>query len=146
MTEYVKVLRSSDLTLNAVGMNAECYRIYEAMACGSVPVIEDRPPADSCGTVVDSRRVILALLKRYLAPVIYVSDWNRLPLILQAEREMSQAAIAARRRKVVRWYARFRRIMRDYFVNVLQVKFFSDGDDHLTFKMPPLQPLPKDVT
>lgn len=45
---YQYALSLSDLTLNPVGMNTECYRIYEAMAHGSVPVVEDKTTPGLC--------------------------------------------------------------------------------------------------
>lgn len=47
--DYTTALSQSDLTLNPVGMNSECYRIYEAMAFGSIPVIEDVMTPGQCG-------------------------------------------------------------------------------------------------
>uniref|UniRef100_H2Z1K1 Uncharacterized protein n=1 Tax=Ciona savignyi TaxID=51511 RepID=H2Z1K1_CIOSA len=41
---YQHALRNSDLTLSPVGKNAECYRTYEALEFGSIPVIEDKVP------------------------------------------------------------------------------------------------------
>ncbi|KAJ7418872.1 transmembrane protein 5 [Willisornis vidua] len=38
---YQDALLHSDLTLCPVGINTECYRIYEACSYGSLPVIED---------------------------------------------------------------------------------------------------------
>ncbi|XP_043404474.1 ribitol-5-phosphate xylosyltransferase 1 isoform X3 [Chelonia mydas] len=38
---YQDALLQSDLTLCPVGVNTECYRIYEACSYGSVPVVED---------------------------------------------------------------------------------------------------------
>nr|XP_009926566.1 PREDICTED: transmembrane protein 5 isoform X2 [Haliaeetus albicilla] len=38
---YQDALLQSDLTLCPVGINTECYRIYEACSYGSLPVIED---------------------------------------------------------------------------------------------------------
>jgi len=127
MSEYVRILRNSDLTLNPAGKNVECYRIYEAMAVGSVPVIEDVPVMASCGTATasDSRRQLLRLLKQYNAPVIYISDWSELPAILQRELSMSLIDVVARRINVVRWYQKFRRKMQDVFVHVIHQKFFD---------------------
>jgi len=128
MNEYVEVLRNSDLTLNPAGKNVECYRIYEAMALGSVPVIEDTSVAAFCGTAVGDnhiRRQVLRLLKEHDAPVIYVSDWRQLVAILQRERMRSSAEIIARRIDVVNWYRKFRRKMRDTFVHVICQKFFG---------------------
>ena len=39
LAQYVRALLQSDLTLNPAGKNAECYRHFEAMSCGSVPVL-----------------------------------------------------------------------------------------------------------
>ena len=126
MNDYVRVLRNSDLTLNPAGKNVECYRIYEAMAVGSVPVIEDTAIMASCGTAVgDSRRDVLRLLKRHSAPVIYVSDWQELTAVLQRERQLSPADVIARRISVVNWYRKFRRKMRDTFAYVVRQKFFG---------------------
>jgi len=119
MSEYVQVLRNSDLTLNPAGQNAECYRVYEAMAVGSVPVIEDTA---SCGT----NEGVLRLLKQHKAPVIYVSHWHELPAILQNEQRLSPDEIIARRVNVVNWYRKFRRKMRDSFVRVVHHKFFDN--------------------
>jgi len=126
MSDYVQVLRDSDLTLNPAGKNVECYRVYEAMAVGSVPVIEDVSVSASCGTAVNNdHRQVLRLLKRHEAPVIYISDWRQLSAILQSEQQMSPADVIARRINVVRWYRKFRRKMRDTFVHVIRRKFFS---------------------
>jgi len=126
MSDYIKVLRNSDLTLNPVGKNVECYRVYEAMAVGSVPVIEDITVTAMCGTAVgDSHRRVLRLLKQHDAPVIYVSDWRQLSAVLEREQQMSSAEIIARRINVVNWYRKFRRKMRDTFVRVIRQKFFG---------------------
>ena len=126
MSDYVKVLRNSDLTLNPAGKNVECYRVYEAMAVGSVPVIEDTTVTASCGSIVgDSHRQVLRLLKQHDAPVIYVSDWQQLSSILQHEQQMSSTEIIARRISIINWYRKFQRKMRDVFVDVIHQKFFG---------------------
>lgn len=126
MGDYVKVLHNSDLTLNPAGKNVECYRVYEAMAVGSVPVIEDTTVTALCGTAVDNNhRQVLRLLKEHDAPVIYVSEWRQLAAVLQREQQMTSADIIARRIKVVNWYRKFRRKMRDSFVRVIRQKFFD---------------------
>ena len=47
--QYLYALSNSDLTLSPVGINTECYRIFEAMAMGSVPVVEDIMTQGYCG-------------------------------------------------------------------------------------------------
>jgi len=126
MSDYVEVLRNSDLTLNPAGKNVECYRIYEAMALGSVPVIEDTSVTASCGTAAsDGYRQVLRLLKQHEAPVMYVSDWRQLLAVLRREQQMSLTDIIARRVNVIQWYRKFRRKMRDTFVRIIDRKFFG---------------------
>ena len=126
MNDYIETLRNSDLTLNPAGKNVECYRVYEAMAVGSVPVVEDAAVSTSCGTdASDGHRQVLRLLKQHEAPVIYVSDWHELSAILQREQRMSHGDVVKRRIDVVRWYRTFRRKMRDTFVRVIRQKFFT---------------------
>jgi len=126
MSDYVRILRDSDLTLNPAGKNVECYRIYEAMAVGSVPVIEDTTVSATCGTPTSNSHLrVLRLLKQFEAPVIYISDWHELLSILQREQLMTSADVIARRINIVRWYQKFRRKMRDVFVRVIGSKFFG---------------------
>ena len=47
--EYYHALLHSDFTLNPVGKNTECYRVYEAMSYGSVPIVENRMTPGNCG-------------------------------------------------------------------------------------------------
>lgn len=119
LNSYITALQDSDLTLNPVGMNAECYRIYEAMSFGSVPVIEDRPGSETCGGWNRNRSAVLRLLKRHRAPVIYIDDWKRLPELLKNEATMTREQTVARRLKLVEWYAMFRRKMRDRLVDLV---------------------------
>ena len=122
MDLYTRALKTSDLTLCPVGQNAESYRIYEAMAMGSVPVIEDVDPTRNCRSHVESDDLLpgrLATLRgrsssaiqgphRFLkslrAPVIFVKSWKELPALLEKERAMTQEAISERRARIVRWY------------------------------------------
>lgn len=110
----MKALRESELTLSPVGMNAECYRIYEAMSLGSVPVVEDRTTRGKC----DTRP--LRLLKQYEAPVIWLKDWTQLPDLLHRQSEMSQTKILNRRIHLVSWHERFKLSMKARFLNVLK--------------------------
>lgn len=130
LDKYIYALQNSDLTLNPVGMNAECYRIYEAMSYGSVPVIEDRSTSFSCGgwskfKGSSATSGVFRLLKKYQAPVIFINDWRKLPELLQIESKMSRDKVIARRKEIVEWYRKFRRQMRDRLVNVVQRNMVS---------------------
>ncbi len=120
---YVEALRLSDLTLSPIGMNHECYRIYEAMAFGSVPVIEE-----SLNHVMKSscdHKNTFRLLKQNKAPFIYVTNWTlELPLILQNELNLSLEFKIKRRIQLVNWYQNFKTSIRNTFIDVMNEKFF----------------------
>lgn len=118
--DYHYALANSDLTLNPVGMNTECYRIYEACSYGSVPVIEDVVTAGHCRKGNESP---LQLLKKFKAPFIYVKDWNELPVIIEKEKNLTHNDVVQRRKKVLLWYKMFKETMRDKFVETIQQNF-----------------------
>lgn len=120
--DYIQALRESDLTLNPVGKNTECYRIYEAMSLGSLPVIEDVMTPGQCGGI---NPYPLRLLKQYGAPVIYVSEWKDINKLLETERHLSLVDVVSRRQKILKWYAGFLEKLKWRFVKIIQQKFFS---------------------
>ncbi|CAG0889303.1 unnamed protein product [Darwinula stevensoni] len=101
LTLYVKTLQSSHLTLCPSGTNPESYRIYEALSCGSIPVVEDPRPGGDCD---DSP---LRLLKAHGAPVVWIRDWRRLPDLFGRERLKSEERRREDRRRVYSWYRGF---------------------------------------
>ncbi|XP_069100893.1 ribitol-5-phosphate xylosyltransferase 1-like [Argopecten irradians] len=121
---YLRALAQSDLTLNPVGVNTECYRIYEAMSYGSIPVIEDVMTPGQCGSSPTSSSVPLRLLKEENAPVIFIKDWRELKDLLDRESTLSLEYKAKRRKELILWYENFKLKMRDKFVKVLEERFF----------------------
>ena len=122
--DYLDALTKSDLTLCPVGTNSESYRIYEAMAYGSVPVLENVMTPGHCGQDTGPLAAPFRLLKKYNAPVIFVKDWSELPAILQKEKERTATEIRERRRNLFKWYQSFKEKMRGLFVGVLEKRFF----------------------
>lgn len=118
---YIDALSKSDLTLNPVGLNTECYRIYEALALGSIPVVEDVVTPGSCDKMSPSAP--LRLLKRYKAPLILIKDWRELNYVLQNESLRTLGTKVNRRISGVRWYAGFKKKMKKEFIRVLLAKF-----------------------
>ncbi|XP_076448663.1 ribitol-5-phosphate xylosyltransferase 1-like [Babylonia areolata] len=123
--DYLRAVQQSDLTLSPVGQNTECYRIYEAMAFGSVPVIEDVMTPGECGASQSSKLFPLRLLKELDAPVIFLKDWSSLPQLLLREQSLSHQERVRRRERVVQWYDNFKAVMRDRLVRVLENRFFN---------------------
>lgn len=120
-SDFRYALANSDLTLNPVGMNTECYRIYEACSYGSVPVIEDIVTPGKCRR--EDKMSPLYLIKEFNAPFIYVKDWKDLPRIIQNEMRLSHQEVVERRQKLLSWYKTFKEAIRDKFVDVIQNKF-----------------------
>ncbi|XP_032893987.1 ribitol-5-phosphate xylosyltransferase 1 isoform X3 [Amblyraja radiata] len=124
LKKYQDALLQSDLTLCPVGINTECYRIYEACACGSVPVIEDVMTPGQCGNSSVFQNAPLRLLKSMGAPFIFVTDWGELPAILEKEKAMSLQEKNQRRRIVIEWFKQFRTQLKKKFTDILENKFF----------------------
>ena len=120
---YIESLLKSDLTLNPVGFNTECYRIYEALALGSIPVVEDVVTPGECDR--QSSASPLRLLKKYGAPIILIKRWQDLQNVLFEESQRTLGYKVERRLAAVRWYANFKKKIKQEFVNVLLKKFRS---------------------
>ncbi|XP_041350136.1 ribitol-5-phosphate xylosyltransferase 1-like [Gigantopelta aegis] len=123
--DYLRALAQSDLTLNPVGINTECYRIYEAMSYGSVPVVEDIMTPGSCGPSSASEVAPLRLLKEFNAPIIFIKNWSQLHDILEKETRMTHEDKIKRRQKLIQWYENFKYLMRERLVRVLEERFFN---------------------
>lgn len=119
---YVEALRLSDLTLSPIGMNHECYRIFEAMAFGSVPVVEENThhvKRTGCDPTSAYR-----LLKANAAPVIYVHNWTQqLPDIIDREIRLSLEFKIQRRLRIIEFYSTFKTKIKNQFLNVINDKF-----------------------
>ncbi|XP_078075807.1 ribitol-5-phosphate xylosyltransferase 1 isoform X1 [Mustelus asterias] len=124
LKKYQDALLQSDLTLCPVGINTECYRIYEACSYGSVPVVEDVMTPGQCGNSSAFQNAPLRLLKLMEAPFIFVKDWKELPAILEKEKAMSLQEKNQRRRVVIEWFKQFRTQLRQKFIDILESRFF----------------------
>lgn len=118
---YVESLGLSDLTLSPVGINTECYRIYEAISFGSVPVVENVMTPGLCG---DSKAVLasapLRLFKTLNAPLIYINDWSELPDLIVQELRMPLQEKVNRRIRLLQWYENFKLYFREQLLSVVK--------------------------
>lgn len=124
---YVDSLRFSDLTLCPIGMNHESYRIWESISYGSVPVLEEnlshvKYPRSSCDEFSSYR-----LLKKYQAPVIFISNWTSdlTGLIENEINSVTQEEKIGRRTSLLEWYSKFKLIIRDEFIRAIETKFLE---------------------
>ncbi|XP_070803184.1 ribitol-5-phosphate xylosyltransferase 1 isoform X4 [Pituophis catenifer annectens] len=123
LQNYQNALLESDLTLCPVGVNTECYRIYEACSFGSVPVVEDVMTPGNCGNSSVHHRAPLQLLKTMGAPFIFIKDWKELPTVLEKEQNMTLQQKIQRRKILMEWYQQFKAQMRQKFVSTLEKAF-----------------------
>ncbi|XP_034500053.1 ribitol-5-phosphate xylosyltransferase 1 isoform X2 [Ailuropoda melanoleuca] len=127
LKNYQDALLQSDLTLCPVGVNTECYRIYEACSYGSIPVVEDIMTAGSCGNTSVYRNAPLQLLKSMDAPFIFIKNWNELPAVLEREKTLILQEKIQRRKMLLHWYQRFKTELKMRFTNILESSFLMNN-------------------
>ncbi|CAI5785527.1 Uncharacterized protein PODLI_1B038981 [Podarcis lilfordi] len=128
LRNYHDALLQSDLTLCPVGVNTECYRVYEACSFGSVPVVEDVMTPGNCGNSSVSHSAPLQLLKTTGAPFIFIKNWKELPALLEKEQNMTLQQKIQRRKQLMEWYRQFKAQMRQKFISALENSFLAkDG-------------------
>uniref|UniRef100_A0A6J0T305 Ribitol-5-phosphate xylosyltransferase 1 n=1 Tax=Pogona vitticeps TaxID=103695 RepID=A0A6J0T305_9SAUR len=123
LQKYQDALLQSDLTLCPLGVNTECYRIYEACSFGSVPVIEDVMTPGNCGNSSVYHSAPLQLLKTMGAPFIFIKNWKELPAVLEKETHMTLQEKIHRRKKLMEWYRQFKAQMKQKFISTLEKSF-----------------------
>ncbi|KAF6340408.1 ribitol xylosyltransferase 1 [Rhinolophus ferrumequinum] len=127
LKNYQEALLQSDLTLCPVGVNTECYRIYEACSYGSIPVVEDIMTAGSCGNTSVSHNAPLQLLKSMDAPFIFIKNWKELPAVLEKEKTIILQEKIQRRKMLLHWYQRFKTELKMRFTNILESSFLMNN-------------------
>ncbi|XP_026355903.1 ribitol-5-phosphate xylosyltransferase 1 isoform X2 [Ursus maritimus] len=127
LKNYQDALLQSDLTLCPVGVNTECYRIYEACSYGSIPVVEDIMTAGSCGNTSVYRNAPLQLLKSMGAPFIFIKNWNELPAVLEREKTLILQEKIQRRKMLLHWYQHFKTELKMRFTNILESSFLMNN-------------------
>eukprot|EP00794_Sanderia_malayensis_P007850 gene7850-8699_t len=123
---YQNVLRNSDLTLCPVGINTECYRLYEALSYGSVPIVEDVMTTGHCGassSFTANDQTPLRILKELKAPLVYIKSWKELPGLIRRESQLSEEFVFQRRKQILEWYQKFRYKLRNKFLKQLKSSF-----------------------
>ena len=121
---YRFILKQSDLTLCPREANPEVHCIYEALSCGSVPIIEDFTRRGQCfkkGGLHNGS--FFTLLKQSKAPVIFIKRWADLALVLQKESFLSPDMVVMRRKIVLDWYQTFREQQKENFLDSLRKHF-----------------------
>jgi hypothetical protein len=101
--EYATVLMDSKFTLSPTGHNPECFRIFEAIEAGSIPVVvlDDEYDSHPC------QKSFFPILGA--APLVVLSTWDHFEEHIQ---ELLRDPVALDRQQISlqRWYADFMRI------------------------------------
>uniref|UniRef100_A0A8D0DRR6 Ribitol xylosyltransferase 1 n=1 Tax=Salvator merianae TaxID=96440 RepID=A0A8D0DRR6_SALMN len=130
LQNYQDALLQSDLTLCPLGVNTECYRIYEACSFGSIPVVEDTMTPGNCGNSSVSLSAPLQLLKTMGAPFIFIKSWKELPAILEKEQNMTLQDKIQRRKTLMEWYRQFKAQMKQKIIRTLENAFLPTNGGH----------------
>lgn len=89
--------------------NLDSFRLYEALECGCIPVVE-KVPYDYFGSFFGNH------------PFIAVSSWTEAPRIIQALLN-NPAALEAKREACYEWWQRFKKNMNTAFVTKIKKEF-----------------------
>ena len=116
--EYMRVVLDSVFTLSPAGHNPECFRIYEAVEAGSIPILtrEDmrahRHPNEKNSMAL--RHVphpcANALLHWYGAPIVVLDSWNDLYPTVERLLE-DPAGLDDLQRRLCHWYDEYMRMI-----------------------------------
>ncbi|GAB9467223.1 hypothetical protein Gpo141_00004577 [Globisporangium polare] len=113
---YIENLKQSIFTLCPHGKNPEQYRIWEALAAGSIPIVEEFPQQSLPGMFYHPSypsswkcvpEDIHGVLRDLKAPVLFVRDWRRdLPRIIDSylSREGGMLELQALQQRAKEWY------------------------------------------
>jgi hypothetical protein len=101
--QYRSILLKSILTLAPAGNNPECFRVYEALEAGSIPVV----PLDHAYRRHRCKNSLLPWIETG-APMIFVSNWSQLVGILRDLDDHPKRADAMQKQAMA-WYEWFMR-------------------------------------
>ena len=118
LNKYIAALKNSDLTMHPVGKNTECYRMYEALSFGTVPVVEDVMTPGIC-------QGPLRLMKLHKAPFIFIKNWKDISNVMKKELLLNYSQIVQRREEVVKWYKEFKENICSQFIKLIHSVFFN---------------------
>ena len=135
---YVHVTLNSDFALCPAGGNVESYRIYETVELGSIPILKRNETRITIGKRDHQCTTSYPFLHEFNAPFVWLDSWDQLPQVMQALMQETPEQIYQRRCalivylhaasdlllfrvEVVKWYAYFKREMRQRFVQMLQL-------------------------
>jgi hypothetical protein len=125
-TRYVDILGQSQFTLSPTGHNPECFRFWESILMGSIPVLvldeeyqthqcpnalypvwesilrEAKVPTEGAQTPFEH----LSVLQEH-APFIILQNWTELEATLDRIYQEGTEALNIRQKRLIQWYERF---------------------------------------
>ena len=128
---YAYALQNSEITLSPLGTAAECFRTFEAIELGSVPLIEDKVTGVGCRKPLvpleyQNTTAPYRLFKLMAAPLTYIKSWNRgdgFVSFVRSFEALSDVQRAHVRLDIFRWYGDFKRRMKTKLIGDVK-RFF----------------------
>ena len=143
-SQYVDILSQSKFTLSPTGHNPECFRLWESILMGSIPILaigdeeyqthkcpnalgpvlesalkDANVPAATIQQVLDRPDQHLEVLQDRL-PFVVLNNWTRLEATLDRVLREGSAALQARQQRLQDWYFKFMRervgMLEDYLL------------------------------
>lgn len=116
-SKYRQVLLNSTFTLCPDGHNPEAFRLYEACAAGSIPIV-------ALGKVYQEHKChhgLLPLIKSG-APFVFLNDWDELqPFLIKVHK--NQELLQRMQVNVMEWYAKYMKTIAREFENRLLMRY-----------------------
>ena len=98
--DYLELLRSSIFSPSPAGDMWECYRTWEILEAGSIPIVQDMPTYRQCASPA----------AHFISEVdggIVLSEWEELPDVLERE-TADMARLQARQDKLLGWLREYK--------------------------------------
>lgn len=105
-THYTEILSQSKFTVAPSGHNPECYRLYEAMLMGSIPIVvlDDEYQQHHCPNAL---RHLLVQDSEAPPPLVVLEHWKDLEKTLTSLQEEGPEALEERQVRMRKWVKTF---------------------------------------
>uniref|UniRef100_A0A7S1XBJ5 RXYLT1 C-terminal domain-containing protein n=1 Tax=Compsopogon caeruleus TaxID=31354 RepID=A0A7S1XBJ5_9RHOD len=117
---YTNILHNSVFTLSPVGHHPECFRMYEAMDAGSIPIIA----LDETYQKKDCKDGLYPMIQEG-APFPFLRTWDELPSFLEKWVKARPSEIDELQKRITDWYEKYMRARTLEFETRLIAEFGS---------------------
>ena len=115
-SEYQRILRDSIFVPCSMGnINLESFRVYEALECGAIPILEKRPGLDYFARLLDAH------------PLPTFGNWRQAASFIASIRD-DRNALVNLQKQCVDWWAAYKQRLRERIESFIQPKPVEEAD------------------